>query len=166
MEQSSQTEKQEDKFEIEWQAPEYFHYQKDVSWYWLVLILGIVTIVFALWQKNFLFAVFVIIAEVLLFYWGRTQPRVIEFKLSERGLEFDKKLYPYDEFVYFSVNENTGTDNFGQIAFKTKSHFKSLLDICIDKDKIASIREKLAKYLEEHEHEENIVDSFLKLFRF
>ena len=77
MEQSSQTEKQEDKFEIEWQAPEYFHYQKDVSWYWLVLILGIVTIVFALWQKNFLFAVFVIIAEVLLFYWGRTQPRVI-----------------------------------------------------------------------------------------
>ena len=155
-----------DHFEIAWQAPEYAPYQKNVSWHWLVLILGIILIAVALWQKNFLFAVFIVIAEILLFYWGRSQPRLVEFKLNEKGLELDNKLHPYDEFVYFSVNENTGMDNFSQIAFKTKSHFKPLLEVYIDKNKIALAKEKLIKCLEEHEHEENLIDILLRLFRF
>ena len=47
---------------IVWQIPEYEYRSKDVSWYWISLIAAIVLFAFAIWQKNFLFAIFVVIA--------------------------------------------------------------------------------------------------------
>lgn len=158
--------KEKEKFEIKWQATEFFYYQKNVSWYWLVLIFGIVVMAFALWQKNFLFAVFIVFALILLFYWGRNQPRSVKFKLNEKGLEFDKKLHSYEDFEYFAINENTGVDSLNQIILKTKGRLKSLMHIYIEKDKMAAVKKELAKRLEEHEYEESLIDSLLKIFRF
>lgn len=165
MEQKPEIEK-ENKFEIKWQAPEFFYYQKDVSWYWLVLILGVILVAFALWQKNFLFAVFVVIAMFLLFYWGRSEPRSVEFKLNEKGLEIDKKFHPYEDFVYFSVNENSEINSLNQLNLKTKNRLRSLISIYVEKEKMGVVKKKLSRYLEEIKYEENLIDVFLKLFRF
>jgi len=159
-------EKVGEKFEIKWQAPEYFYYQKEVSWYWLVLILGIIVFAIAIWQKNFLFAVFTVIAIVLLFHWGRSEPRSVEFKLNEKGLAFDNKLHPYEDFVYFAIDEHTGVDSLNQIILKTKDRLKSLIHIYINKDKTAEVKQRLAERLEDRKHEESLTDSLLKIFRF
>ena len=82
------------KKEIRWSAPEFHHYEKDVSWYWLVSIATIVVVIFALIQKNFLFAIFSVIAASLVISWGKKTPETLDFVLSESGLDIgNKKFY-------------------------------------------------------------------------
>ena len=49
--------------EIIWQAPEFRYRHKDESWYWLTIMATAVLFLISLWQKNFLFAIFAVIAN-------------------------------------------------------------------------------------------------------
>ncbi|MDP3892652.1 hypothetical protein, partial [Nocardioides sp.] len=70
-----------EQFNIEWRAPEFYYREKGVSWYWLSIIAAIVILSVSVWQKNFLFAVFVVIAEILMLVWAGRKPREISFSL-------------------------------------------------------------------------------------
>ncbi len=52
-------------FEINWEAPEFEYREKDVSWYWISIIAAAAIIAFSVWQRNFLFGFFIVIAEML-----------------------------------------------------------------------------------------------------
>lgn len=61
-------------FEIKWQAPEYEYREKTVSWYWISIVVAALVIAFSVWQKNFLFGFFIVIAEMLFIVWGNRTP--------------------------------------------------------------------------------------------
>ena len=96
-----------EKIVIEWKAPEFEYREKDVSWYWLSIIAAVVILGAAVWQKNFLFAVFVVIAEILMLVWAGRKPREITFSLNEKGLTMSgnkSRTFPQDA----NSTENTG----------------------------------------------------------
>jgi hypothetical protein len=62
-------------FEINWQAPEFEYRPKSISWYWT-----------SIWDRNFLFGVFIVIAEVLLIAWGNDAPPTVNFVLTDSNL--------------------------------------------------------------------------------
>lgn len=146
--------------EIKWTAPEYAYFHKDVSWYWLTVIISVLIVAFALWQRNFLFAVFVVMAEALLLFWGRRNPKNLEFKLNDKTLAIgNQTFYPYESFAGFAVREN-------EIVFKSKNRLSPYMKISAEESKLGEIKKLLSRHLPEIEYEESLTDHIVKMLRF
>jgi len=99
-----------EKFEITWDAPEFEYREKEVSWYWLSIIAAALIIAFAVWDKDFLFGFFVVVAEILFIVWGNRVPHVITFTLTDSEIDIGGyKSYLLKEFESWSV-DSTGEE--------------------------------------------------------
>jgi len=152
-------------FEINWEAPEFEYRPKTVSWYWLSIIIAAAIIAFAIWERNFLFGIFVVIAEILFIAWGNEVPRTIGFSLSENNLKVgDAKQYPIRLFESFSVNEQEG--EWTELFFLFKAKLKTPLKIMLPKAKLEEVRKNVRTILREVEFEPSLLDSLEKIIGF
>jgi hypothetical protein len=176
---------------ISWQAPEFQYSPKDISWYWLSLIIGIILLALSLWQRNFLFAVFIVIAWLVVVYSAGRNPTIWNFKLSEKGIEINlpnndpasAKFYPYGEVEGFDIHPHTTTSDdinilrqsrlrsfgvgvHGELILKLKKRFSSYLKINFPAEEEEKIKDFLQKYITKEEYSESLADSFSKLIRF
>ncbi len=146
--------------EVRWRAPEFEYRTKGVSWYWLTAIIAILVVAVALWFGNFLFALFVVIAELVVIFWARQLPRELEFKLDEKGLAMeDKKFYPYEDFSGFAVRDS-------EVIFKQKRRLTPYLKILASESDIGRIKSFLSNHLAEIEYEESLIDHLARILRF
>ncbi len=106
--------------EINWQAAEYRYFKK--GWDWYLWVSGIATIlfIFALWQKNFFFAIFIVIAAVMVISISQRRPRIIEFKIDNEGIYIGKDTaYKYDEIEWFAIRNRP--ESLNEIIIKKKN---------------------------------------------
>jgi hypothetical protein len=151
-----------EKFEVKWEAPEFLYQVKDVSWYWLSIILAIVVLSIAVWQQNFLFGLFVIIAEMLILIWGNTRPRDIQFRISEKGIDLGAhQFYPYSELAYFSIDEEADY-YWSEIYLTFKTKFHPPVKALIPNDKVENIRSRMKLFLKEIEHQMTLSDALTR----
>jgi len=144
--------------EIKWRAPEYEYQPKDISWYWLVAITVIVLDAIALWQKNLLFAIFILIAAAVVIFWGRREPQQLEFKLGDKGLYIDKKFIAYDLLDGFAIKED--------LFLKKKSRLRPGLKILLPDSQKESVKKHLLPLLPEVEYRESLAETLAKLLKF
>lgn len=151
--------------EIIWHAPEFRYYGKDISWYWLSIIGAGVIFLIALWQKNFLFGIFVILAEGLIIFWAKEFPREVRFRLDRKGLWIDEsKTYLYENLDGFNIIEDN--DGIGELILKTKSKLHPYLKILVANEMAKEIKDFLKNYLEEIEYEESLSDGISRMIGF
>lgn len=150
--------------EIVWIAPEFEYRPKDVGWYWMSIIIAAIFILVAIWQKNFLFAIFIIVAEAMMLYWARQLPPHIEFKLDNKGLLLGKnKFHSYEEMSGFSIVEKNKN---WELIIKTKERIQPFLKISIYEKDSVNIKKLLKERLEEMEFSESIIDHISKIIGF
>lgn len=157
---------------ISWQAPEFEYRPKDVSWYWLSLIIAIILIALAVWQKNFLFMIFVVIAWMVINSLANRFPTIWEFKINEKGLSVSLlnkksesgKIYPYEEIEGFDIHE--GGEEYKELVLKIKKKFSPYLKINIHADDEEKIKNFLIQRLPKEEYQISLVDSLSKLAGF
>ncbi|MEK7193790.1 MAG: hypothetical protein AAB651_00285 [Patescibacteria group bacterium] len=157
---------------IAWQAPEYEYRRKDVSWYWLSLIAAIILFALAIWQRNFLFAVFVVLAWIIVIKLADRFPSIWEFKLDEKGISIGlpkgetirNKFYPYSDIDYFDIL-SAGEDN-KELVLKFKSRLSPFLKINIHSADEEKIKAFLLKFLKQKTIEPSLLDSVSRLIRF
>lgn len=149
---------------IKWQAPEYVYYEKDVSWFWLMIIFAILIVAFALWQHNFLFAIFTIVAAFMLMAWGYRRPDLIDFELNDSGLKIGEKFYPKENFNHFSLQKET--DGWHRLFLKNKKQFSLFLTIPTPPAEFDNIRNYCLNFWTEIEREESLIDVLSNFFRF
>jgi hypothetical protein len=153
--------------DIRWSAPEYHYYEKDGSWYWAVIIIAGVIIAFALWQENFLFAVFTLIAGMLVIAWGKREPRMIDFTLSETGLTIEgKKSFPFVNLSGFAIIPDPDHEEFEELILQTKGKLNSLVKIIIAKQRHDVIYASLKDVLPEIEYEASLADHIVRILKF
>jgi hypothetical protein len=153
------------RFEMTWEAPEFEYVDKDVSWYWISMIVAALIVAFAVWTKNFLFGLFIVIAEVLLISFGNKEPRIIPFKLSDQGLAIgEAKNHLMREFQSWSAGDYEGA--LIEIYFMFKAKMKIPLMVLVPKEKLDALRENLKTVLTEVEHKPSLLDSIEKITRF
>jgi hypothetical protein len=152
------------KFELRWTAPEFEYREKDVSWYWTSIIIAAVIIAFAVWQKNFLFGFFIVVAEMLFIVWGSRVPREMDFVLSDEELRIGaEKSHSIKEFESWSVDKD---DEWADFHFYFRSRVKAPLRVIAPTARLDEIRAQLKTVLREVEHELTLVDSIEKFLRF
>lgn len=151
--------------EISWRAAEYEYFHKDVLWYFVVAIIGLALVVVALWQKNFLFAIFVIVATVLLVALGKKKPRVVEFKINDDGVGIGKSVfYNYENIEGFDVKSYP--EHLDELVLKRKSPIHPFVRIPIDSKHLKKAKEILSEHLEEKKYEDSIIDNLSDTFGF
>jgi len=150
--------------EINWQAPEFHYHYKDVSWYWLSVIIAGLIILTAIWQKNLLFALFAVIAEIVIIFWAKERPKILNFKLDNKKVHVDKiTAYSYEDLEGFHILEK---DDFNELILKTKSRMHPFIKIIMEDIDISRVRDFLKNHLPEIEYEESLTDHIHKLLKF
>lgn len=150
---------------MKWHAPEYDYRKKDVSWYWISIIVAVIILGFAIWQKNFPFGFFIVVAEIMVLFWANTEPPTIHFELGEKGLTIgDHKFHSYGEFANFSVDEET-SDEWSHLFFQFHRP-KPKLKVKIPKALTNDARQTLKKMFPEIKHEHSLVESIEELIGF
>lgn len=152
-------------FDITWEAPEFEYREKDISWYWITIIVAACLIAFSVWEKNFLFGFFIVIAEIMVILWGNEKPRTILFGINEEGLAIGpEKAHSFKEFENWSA-ENLD-DEWTELIFNFRGRFKFPLKIAAPKETIEEIRKNLKTILKEVEYQPSLIDAIEKLLRF
>lgn len=155
--------------EFGWRAPEFEYREKTALWYWVTIGAALTILALAIWQKNFLFGVFVVLAEVMLIVWGNQEPRMVDFKLTQDGLRIDdRKTYDYKEMESFAWDDSSPGD-WASLVFKFKKHLRPKLKISFPKtqrDQVKMTLRRFATEIIEAEWENSLLDSLERLIRF
>lgn len=151
---------------IEWQAPAFRYYPKDVSWYWLSFIIAILIMAFAIWQNNFLFAVFIFLAEISVFILARSRPELIKFKVDAKSIAIAGKIYLFTELEKFCFRSDSESNDFKELILKRKTHFNPYLKIFVDAEISSAVRGIISQKLIEEEYEDSLLEGIFKWLRF
>lgn len=152
------------KNEISWRAAEYEHAHRSPNWFLWAGTIALLLLLFAIWQKSFFFAVFVVIASMLVMSFGRREPGIVDFKISDGGIYISKKLYTYDEFEHFAIRKRSG--KLDEIVLRRKILMSPFLRILIDSKTAEKAREIMKEKLQEVEHEDSLLEVLSELLGF
>ena len=151
--------------ELSWRAAEYDFYEKDLNWYLLVGVFSLLLVIIALWQRDFFFAIFILLASAMVIISGGRRPRVMEFRLTADGCHLGENVfYPYDALENFSLEERPG--RLDAMVLKKRTSFNPYLRILLDSQTAAKAREFLEGKLPEVEREETFIDIFTHFLGF
>ena len=152
-------------FEITWYAPEFEYREKDVSWYWMTIIVAALIIAFSVWERNFLFGFFIVIAEILVIAWGNREPAEIEFVLNDNGISVGShKFHSLKEFESWSTEEVA--DDFAELGFNFRAKLRTSLKVLVPQELVPEIRSHLKLILREVEHQTSLIEAIEKILRF
>lgn len=151
--------------EITWQAPEYEYREKGVSWYWISIIIAAAIIAFSVWAKNFLFGLFIVIAEILFIVWGSRAPRTLDFSIDKDRLAVgDRRSKALREFESMSIDplEN----GWAEIIFYAHARLRVPFKVLFPEERVDELRGLMKGVLKEVPHELTLFDAIEKLLRF
>lgn len=107
---------------LAWQIPSHEHRSREFSFFVWIITAMVILLLFSIWQKNFLFGMFVILATGTLLFLSLQHPDTHEFSLTSSHIIFGnyQEEYSYDELSHFHIQEYTTDDIEIFFAFKNK----------------------------------------------
>lgn len=152
--------------ELQWRAPEFEDRRKDISWYWASICAAIVILGFAVWNGNFLFGFFIVVAEILLLVWGNQAPEMLEFSLTAKSLRAGARTaYPLVNIESFSVAEVPNSE-WEIIFFRFKHSLRLPAAILVPRDRLQEVTRLMGQTIPQIEHEESLLDTLERFFGF
>ena len=133
---------------ISWQVPEYEKHKRNKSWYIFAGIIGLLFLVYAIYTKNFLFAVIIIIVALIIILHDSREPDLVKINITDEGIIVGRKFYDYDEIKNFSIVYKP-KQNVKNLYFEFKNAIRQRLSIPLININPLTIRETLLKYLPE-----------------
>jgi hypothetical protein len=150
---------------FKWKAPEFEHLEKSTTWYWGSMIVAVLLMGVALWQKNFLFAVFIMLAELALFLFAGEKPKVWNFKIDDKGVTIENhKLYKYADITLYDIHEFS--DEYHELVLQTKSKVHHYIKMFIRVEDEAKVTELLDKKTHRGEIEVTFLELLERLIGF
>ena len=133
---------------ISWRVPEYDKHEKGRGWYIFYSIVALLLILYSFLSGNFLFAVIIIIAAIVIVLRDGQEPDLVKISLTEEGIIVGRKFYDYDEFKNFSIVYKPKQET-KSLYFEFNNSLRPRLSIPLKKMNPLLIRKNLLKYLPE-----------------
>ncbi len=134
-----------------WKIPEYTKHERGRYWYLWAGIIFALLLTYAIYTLDFLFAVILVLAAVIIFIRSREEPAEIDFNIFERGIGVGGKFHTWKEMVcFYIIYEPPEVKN---LYFDLKG-LRSRLSIPLGSQNPVKVREALLKYLTENLNEE------------
>ncbi len=142
---------------LSWRAAEYERVQKPASWYTLIGGGAIVVAIIAFWSGNLFFGIFILCAAGLLMFLSGRHPQILEFEISDAGVEIkDKMKLPFESLRDFSIRSRQYS--LDELILRKKTNINPYVRIPIDSALAEKARVLLRGKISEVEYEESIID--------
>jgi hypothetical protein len=153
--------------EINWEAPEFEYYPKGVVWFSITIFIAVLFLAIAIWQKNFLFGVFILLAEILILIWGNQKPRILNFKIDDDKIYAgEHNSYKIENIAAFAFTKSI-MPGFWDLKIYFKNRFGQELKFIIPEEIYEYVRGFLIqKNILEMEYNESLIESLEKLAGF
>ena len=154
-----------DRKEIFWEAEEFEHHEKTPGWYWLTIIIALAFGIYAVWQGNYLFLFFIIVAEIMVFVWARRYPRILVFRVTDGGVHIDNiSFHSYGDLEAFSIVEYDKSR--GELILRKKAKISLPVKIPAHPEKLHEVRLFLENYISEEDYKESFPDMLYRTMKF
>ncbi|MCR5700037.1 MAG: hypothetical protein K6G49_01210 [Candidatus Saccharibacteria bacterium] len=100
--------------DISWQAEEYIVRDRNVLWYFGLILVGVGLSALSIWQQWWTFLAVVVLSIIAILTSNLRPPRKINYSLTKEGLTEGDKLHKYEDFKAFGI-------------LKEGSHFSAVL---------------------------------------
>lgn len=131
----------------EWRITEYERYDRSNRWYIVISVIGVVLVLYGLWDSNFLFSLIIMLAAIILFLWSHQEPTAVVFQITTTGIVVGNRLYPYNELENFYIVYEP--PEVKMLFISPKSTFRPTLRIPLDDQNPLQIRQTLRQFLAE-----------------
>jgi hypothetical protein len=131
-----------------WVVDEYDTHERTAIWYIVAGLITFIFLIFAVFTKNFLFAVIIIFAGLILILRDGGPPDKVQVAIAAEGLVVGQKFHDYDDFKNFAIvyKPNFNAKN---LYFEFKNPIRQRLSIPLEDNDPLPIRKILLKYLPE-----------------
>jgi uncharacterized membrane protein YobD (UPF0266 family) len=149
---------------IEWEAPEFRHYPKNVAWFLIFGIVVAVIIIYQIFQKDWFGAISILIIAFFFAAFALHKPKIVNIRISTEGLHINDTFIPYNQIKQFWVVNN---DNHRTLNIETTAYLNHLLAIELHEQDADEVQEILQELLPENEEsDETFVQRIAHRFRF
>jgi hypothetical protein len=131
----------------QWSVTEFTRYDRSRSWYAFMISVAAVLIVYGMWSNNFLFALIIILAGIILFLQEQREPIDVDFAISELGVVIGRRFYPYEELEHFFIVYRP--PEVQTLFFETKNMLHPRVRVPLDDRNPIDIRHTLQAFLPE-----------------
>lgn len=148
---------------IEWQAPEYKHKDKSVDFLWTIGLVALVMLGLAIWNQNYIFAVFIFISGGTLILFSIREPENINFIIETSGLSLGKDKYEWKKIKGFHIKKE---NNEAILLIEINKYFLPVYTISLPIELADTVRESLMKVTPNIELEESKSMKFMEKLGF
>lgn len=137
----------------EWTIQEYEQYERGSRWFWLMGIIGILSLIYALLSGNFLFALVIILFAIILYLQSHQVPPQLPFVITDLGVIVGRRFHAYSELEAFYIVYRP--PEVKMLFLQPKSSLEPMLRIpLLDTDPV-EIRFSLLQFLQENVEKED-----------
>lgn len=151
---------------LQWKFPEYEEHERGILWYVMAGIISASFLTYAIIVSNFLFAIIVVIVDLIILIQINRRPDRVDFKITDEGIVIGTSFTPYTNISKFWIIYNPPKVKTLYINFK--STIRPDITIPLENKNPLRVREMLMKFIEEDLEKEDESNSeqirkFLKL---
>ena len=143
---------------LEWEGREYDHNPKSTDWYWALGIIAVASTIASILFGNYLFAVLIIIATIVLALHATKIPPIHRFRLVEQGLVIGDELHLFERMISFSVLEDIEGKFPPLLSIKTRNLLSPHLVIPLEGVDADAVYSYFLHHVDENEHPHTFVD--------
>lgn len=131
-----------------WETPSHVQYQRSPTWYLSMGVLSLFLLAYAIWQENFLFAFFILLADIVLIVGNQREARPVLVQIGDNGVAWDGALHLFQDLEHFAIIYDPPYAK--TLYIQKRSGINPTIHIDLgDQDPVA-IREHLRQYLREN----------------
>ena len=149
---------------IEWTAPEFEQYQKSKSWFIATGIIAGLLFLWALYTKNFIFALMIGLSYFTIIIYATKKPKEIKLAIIPKGIKIEKTLYEFENLKSFWLFYNP--PEIKELSLRSKKTIMPYIKLPLGEQNPVEVRNVLIKYLPERKHKESLVDNLARQIRF
>ena len=148
---------------MKWKAPEFIYKPKTPAWYIYSLVITAIVVIIAIFQGNPVFLIFIILAEIMLLYFGNKKPQEVEYEVTSTYLNSIKWTNPvyFKDMVHYSLYHYPDYDEYLVISFLTNGFLNQPQEVLIPAKDLDSIYKLIQGEVEEVEYKETLADVIL-----
>lgn len=151
---------------LSWRFPEFQRYDRSGVWYAIMGAVGILALIWALWDRNFLFALIVLMGAAMLYAQSRRTPRELACTVYEDGIRVGETLHPYKNIKRFWIVYHP-QENVKALYLDFNSALRPNLPIPLMDMNPVKVRSALLPYVKEDlgEEDEPTLDEISRLLK-
>jgi uncharacterized membrane protein len=150
---------------LSWQVDEYQRVERSARWYLIAGIVAVALIVYAVATANFLFAVIILMAGVVMLATSFAPPRRIDLVITDAGVAIGERFYPYKKIRDFSLAYQPPEVKILYLDFT--SPLDPLMSIPLEEMDPNDVRDALLPYCQENvdRTEETLTDRLRRVYK-